>query len=114
MPRTTGAFSRARPADDARAKAWTSMRIMVRFTAPQICTTSSIRSDNLGRYIRALLMAGYLRIAQERVNGRPGSFRAYQLIRNTGPKPPISWRTGQVFDQNTGIVYGEPKAVRDE
>lgn len=112
MPRRRGDRSRTRPAGEARARAWQSMRVMRRFTSAQVEATAEIASDNLKRYMRGLVAGGYLRIDVPRVSGRPGSFNVYLLVRNTGPRSPILWTDGRVYDPNDDEIYGESKSQR--
>jgi len=107
MGRKRGDHCRARPATEARAMAWRSIRILRRFTSAQVEATATIKRDNATRYITGLLRAGYLRVSQANVSGCPGSFHVYQLVRDTGPLAPILWENGQVFDPNTSQAYGD-------
>lgn len=90
------------------------MRIMGRFTSAHIEITAGIGRANLIKYMRALREAGFIRVTQPRVSGRPGSYDVYQLVRNSGPKAPMLWRNGQVFDPNTESVYGEAKEAESQ
>lgn len=105
MPRRKGDHTKA-ASRDARQRAWQSMRIIKQFTKPQIEAVSQIKRDNLGRFIRPLVRCGYLRCVKENLSGSPGSFKVWRLIRNSGPKRPIPWKDGRVFDPNTKKVYG--------
>lgn len=109
MARTKGAFQKKPRPNDIRAKAWQAMRIMRRFTSPQIQTTSGISESNANHYLRALQRAGFIRVITQNESGKPGSFTLYQIARNSGPLHPIVWGNGQMYDCNTGIVYGEAK-----
>lgn len=109
--RQPGNVVKARPASDARAKAWTSMRILVRFDTRQLVVTAEIRESNAKDYVARLRAAGYLRALKAAGgNGRPG---LYQLVRNSGPLAPITRKTGDVYDQNTKQVY-TPGAAKGE
>jgi len=102
-------YTRRRPSSDARARAWTSMRILRNFTVPQLQMTAAISEANIFVYVRCLVRAGYLRIVKERELNRPGSRSVYQLVRNTGPLQPIPQRSGEVYDPNVREVFGQPK-----
>lgn len=104
-------YTRHRPISDARAKAWTSMRILQCFTLPQLQITAEGTEGNLFVFVRRLVRAGYLRIAKEREINRPGSRTVYQLVRNTGPLRPIPQRSGVVYDPNIREVFGQPRGV---
>ncbi len=106
VPKLRG-YTRRRPFNDDRAKAWRCMRILRMFTLPQLKMTSEIRMDNLFFYVRRLVQAGYLRIAKKRETGRPGSYTVFQLARNTGPLQPIPQRSGMVYDPNVREVFGQ-------
>jgi hypothetical protein len=110
MPRVKGARDRYATPDNLRARAWQSMRILRRFSRPQVQTTvAGLSQTNADKYIRALLRAGYLRVAQEHVSGRPGSYLIFQLVRDTGPLCPVCWKNGQVYDQNNKQTYGRER-----
>ena len=107
MPRVKGAHTKRASVTNVRALAWRSARILRRFTRPQLQTTvPTLEHANASKYLRSLVAAGYLRVTQERVCGRPGSYRVYQLIRDTGPLCPLCRNNGQVYDQNNNQIYG--------
>ncbi len=72
-----------------RSRAWQSMRIMLRFTIPDLCRTSGAKLNNMQRYLRQLLVHGFVAQVGEYKGGRPGSCKHYRLARNTGPDHPI-------------------------
>lgn len=104
--RVIGARSSRRPATDARARAWTSMRILRRFTAPDLITSASVTPENAQKYLRELERAGFIRRLPGFRSGVPGHFLTFQLVRNAGPKAPICSKDGLVLDPNTGTRYG--------
>lgn len=91
--------------NSARTRAWTSMRVMRRFSMPELMATASIGKINVRKYVGALRRFGYVRLACAS-RFEPGSFHVFQLIRNTGPKAPILRSNGEVFDPNTEALYG--------
>lgn len=108
MPRVKGARDKYATPDNLRARAWQAMRKLRRFTRAQLqAAVSDLTQTNADKYIRSLRRAGYLRIVQEIVSGRPGSFNVYQLIRDTGPLCPVCWSDGRVYDQNDKQLYGD-------
>jgi len=110
MPRVKGARDKVAAADNVRAHAWRSMRILRRFTRPQLQTTvTGLTETNAAKFIRTLRRAGYLRVTQEHVSGRSGSYDVFQLIRDTGPLCPVCWGDGQVYDLNTKQTFGEAR-----
>ncbi|WP_157468233.1 hypothetical protein [Desulfatibacillum aliphaticivorans] len=74
---------------NARSKAWQSMRILRRFTIPDLCRTSGAGLNNLQRYLRQLLIHGFVAEVGEYKGGRPGSARNYRLVRDNGPNHPV-------------------------
>jgi transcriptional regulator with XRE-family HTH domain len=99
--------TRRRRSRDARAKAWNSIRILRVFTIPQLQTTAGISEGNAFMFVRRLVRAGYLRIVKECEINHPGSRTVYRLVRDTGPRQPIPWNSGEVYDQNTrGVANG--------
>lgn len=106
MPRRTGDFTRHRHISGPRDRAWTSMRVLRRFTRPQIEATAEISRDNVATYITRLRQTGYLRITTPNVQGRAGSHAVYLLVRDTGPRAPIIRKIGkQAYDPNNDQVY---------
>ena len=84
----------------ARDRIWASMRIMVRFSIPELVATAETTKANAAKYVRGLAHAGYLRVVAPKRNGAKGGHAVYQLIRNTGPRAPRLTRDGQTFDMN--------------
>lgn len=106
MPRTKGAYSQVVKSDNqARLQAWQSMRIMRRFSRADLLSTATINRSNLEKYLKALIAVDIVRVAKPRVSGRPGSVDLLELVVNTGPKPPVPWKNGEVFDPNTNLVH---------
>lgn len=87
---------------------WRSMRMLGQFTAQDIAVhsttpTITVSEATAKAYTSMLLRTGYLRVVRKAVPGkRPATF---QLIRNSGPKPPQIQRVKQVFDPNTREVH---------
>lgn len=105
MSRTAGATSRATCAPGLQ-QAWTSMRVMRRFTTAELEATGTLKLRALQEFCRVLHKAGYLRLVQERVSGRPGSYDLWQLVRDTGPVAPVRRKDGEtVFDRNNGFTW---------
>jgi len=76
------------------------MRIHKRFTAPDLCQTAETAETGAYKYLTGLVAAGVVRVEQERQLGVAGSWRVYRLIRDLGPKAPILYSDGTVFDPN--------------
>ncbi|EGU35365.1 hypothetical protein [Vibrio scophthalmi] len=81
-----------------RRKVWMSMRILRTFSQADLIITTEGSYRTVRRYLSALIKAGYIR-----QQGR-GQSAKYQLLRNTGPKPPAI-KGDALFDQNTGERY---------
>ena len=105
MARLPGTRSIAVTVGNARQKMWRSMRILRRFTAAEIEATAEAGTSNVQRYVKALLRAGFLRIARPKREGVKGGHPVYQLARDSGPKPPRVRVDGSVYDANTDEVY---------
>lgn len=107
MSRTMGAYN-TRTVAPALQRVWQSMRIMrSRFSVGELITTAESGKSQTQKYVTALHRAGYLRLAQSRVNGRPGSHNAWALVRDSGPVAPIVRYDGSaVYDRNTGLLWG--------
>lgn len=111
MANVVGAHRRSNVSSNARQEAWQSMRVLVTFDITQILTTAAITDTNARKYLKALLGAGFIQKARGHVSGRAGSRIVYRLTRNTGPRAPIVWTDGQVFDPNTKKTYRDGEEV---
>lgn len=107
MARTEGSYSTTHRAPRLQ-QVWQSMRIMrARFTTGDLLTTADTSISAVHKYCRALGRAGFLRLVQARVSGRPGSRDVWALVRDTGPLAPIRREDGSgVYDPNTGVAWG--------
>ena len=87
--------------------AWRAMRIQKTFNARQLVasTAAALHINTVRTYLRQLAMAGYLK----EVCVEQGLLTTYQLMENTGCKPPQILRGKKVFDQNLGIIVYDPK-----
>lgn len=98
---------------------WRSLRILREVDAYELVdsTTSCGEPVSLAAarsYLLWLHKAEYLVVV---VEGGPGRSTRYRLARgaDTGPRPPMIQRVGQVFDQNRGeVVYRQPDPEVDE
>ncbi|MFW2176630.1 MULTISPECIES: hypothetical protein [unclassified Moraxella] len=86
--------------------AWRAMRIQKTFNARQIVasTGANLQVNTVRTYLRQLAEAGYLKA----VSVEQGMLTTYQLMEDTGCKPPQVLRGKRVFDQNLGIIVYEP------
>lgn len=113
MARTLDSYSTASQAPMLQ-RVWQSMRIMRQFSRSDLVATAEAGVTGVERYVRALLGAGYVRLVQARVSGRPGSRDRFALVRDSGPLAPIARRDGSgVFDPNTQQAWspsGRPLA----
>lgn len=97
-------------------RVWNVMRMGDAFDVPSLVaaaqnTTDKAPQNNIQRYVRHLVKAGYLHPLPTRTKGtRPGSngFSRYRLARDTGDTAPtLRLRSNpvEVFDQNTKEVF---------
>lgn len=94
--------------NSVRLKAWQSMRILRRFTIPDLCRTAGARTNNMRKFVRALARHGYVGKFGGYVSGRSGDYQAWRLIRDTGPDYPLRCeRCGDPlgYPCKTGGVY---------
>jgi hypothetical protein len=82
------------------------MRILRRFTIPEVAATAEIGVSNITQYTKALVGSGHLRVARAKQDGRAGGHVVYAMARNTGPLQPVLRVDGTVYDANTGDTYG--------
>lgn len=88
---------------------WRTLRILGELDADELAAQASIVVPTTRwtarSYLKWLNRAGYV---QQVGASRPGRLARYRLIpgKNTGPRPPMIQRIGQVFDPNLGeVVY---------
>lgn len=94
-----------RPDTDKRVTVWLAMRQLVRFDVATLVMTTEAAKRSVEDFVYAIAKAGYLR--KQRVKSGPtrGSKFVWQLVRDTGPRCPITKGNGNVHDQNTDKVY---------
>jgi hypothetical protein len=101
-----GAMLARKPSD--RARIWTSMRVMRRFTLPELIVTAQAGESNARCYVGELHAAGYIAIAVPHRRGTIGGHQVWRLVRNSGPHAPQRIGRGKcpaIFDPNTGDRY---------
>ena len=100
MARPTGARTQNGKVT-SRQKAWQSMRILRRFTLPDLVATAEIGRENIKTYLARLERAGIIRKVLPRRSGVKGGHAVYALIRNSGPHAPRA-NSAAVYDPNSG------------
>lgn len=98
-----GQYKHASP---GQQKLWQAMRMAKPvFTYGHLQVLTEAPKCTVKSYVLRLAQAGYLR--------RVGTERpaAYQLVRDTGPQPPMLRRDGSVYDANRDVVFGEVARV---
>lgn len=88
---------RAKVSNTFRDRAWRSMRVRRQFTIADIVADAAADGDtdpesNVGRYLRALGMAGYVKEMRERAPGTrltSNGFKRFVLVKDTGPVAPV-------------------------
>ncbi|MDQ6957207.1 MAG: hypothetical protein Q9M21_08425 [Mariprofundaceae bacterium] len=101
-----------------RQRAWKAMRIMTQWTLGDIESTAEISRANAESFVYALVKAGYVRRIQPKKNGVKGGYAVYRLVKNTGPRCPVTANYNAIIhDRNTGqdtiIGCGTKKPERD-
>ena len=76
------------------------MRVMRRFTLPDLVATAEIGRRNASEYCRGLLNAGLIRVDTPRRSGTKSGNVIYLLIKDIGPKAPRLRRNGTTYDPN--------------
>lgn len=106
MARLVGAHTRLLHRQPrARDRAWQSMRILRRFTLPDLIATAEISADNARKYVRGLRRSGYITIDTPKAEGKKNGHEIYRLTRDTGPKAPRLQKDGNTYDPNEHQVY---------
>lgn len=96
---------------------WQAMRIMRRFSLPELVTTTTppVAYKTAAKYVARLRRCGYVRLTQPRHLGQPGSRDQLALVRDTGPAAPIPRHQAvAVYDPNTGRNWGDGGAALAE
>jgi hypothetical protein len=90
MPGVKGMVeSKPRPAA-VRNRIWKSIRILRRFTQPDLVRTSPPASiDNVRKFLKRLEVHGYVAKTGCFTGGRPGRYQSYRLVRDHGPTHPL-------------------------
>lgn len=89
---------------------WRSMRMLSNFTCDELVahsTTSTVTAtaDSARFFIYILKKADYIKVIDKTGKGRK---ERYQLVKNTGPKPPQVLKVKELYDPNKNeIVYRE-------
>jgi hypothetical protein len=94
-----------------RSGAWRTMRVFKRFTVLEIHNASGASQVDIKSFCKYLLKAGYLRAIVKGAGGKPST---YQLIKDTGPRPPQVTRIKCVFDPNLGAITWPAASVEAE
>lgn len=96
--------------NSSRRKAWIAMRILRLFSLSDLQISVEISEENVKKYVRYLLEAGYLRVTRKRLNGSTDC-NTYQLIRNSGPLAPVPRRDKTVFDPNSKEIFERSREI---
>lgn len=85
-----------------RRRMWQSMRILKAFSRDEVACTAEASVNTVRVYLSSLVKAGFLRQRGDK----------FQLVRNTGPRPPVPNYKGSgkkglhgVTDLNTGVTH---------
>jgi hypothetical protein len=97
-------------ADQSRQRMWSCMQQLRRFSVSDIEATAEASGTHARKYLRKLLVAGYLRVVVARASGVTGGHAVYQLIRDTGPHAPRMGKNG-VLDPNLQPKHLAPQAL---
>lgn len=89
MPGIKG-MTAAKPRSNAqRRKIWQSMRIMRRFTIPDLCRTAGTRRSNTRKFLLRLVVHGYAAPFGTFTGGRAGEYQSWRIVKDTGPDYPL-------------------------
>lgn len=90
-----------------RARLWSAMRVLKRFTVPELTIAAGATKSGAHGMVSALCRAGYMRREQRSL--RRGELAVYLLVNRSGPKAPqLRYRSEggrrqrYFFDPNTG------------
>ena len=69
---------------------WQSMRVLRRFTIPDLCRTSGAGYNNVKKFLHVLRNHGYVAPFGKYIGGgRAGEYKGWRLVRDIGPDYPI-------------------------
>ena len=88
----------------ARDRIWQSMRILRRFTLPDLAATAEAGENNCLKYTRELTAGGIVRVIKPHESGHKNGHIIWFLVRDLGPKSPRLRKDGTLFDPNTDAV----------
>jgi hypothetical protein len=89
MPGIKGMTAAAPRSLALRNKIWRSMRILRRFTIPDLCRTAGAKRTNVRKFVKRLEVHGYVAQLGGYVSGRAGVFRGLRLVKDVGPVYPM-------------------------
>ena len=89
MPGIQGMTTRRPRMNAVRRRVWQSMRILRRFTLPDLCRTASASMSNVRKFVRRLESHGYVAKHGRFVGGRAGEYQAWRLVHDIGPDYPM-------------------------
>jgi hypothetical protein len=78
-----------------RDKIWMSIRILRRFSIPDVIRTSGAGGENVRVYMRFLRIHGYIARDGAWTRGRAGEYRAYRLVKDLPQRPEKCERCGR-------------------
>lgn len=114
LGRAQFAVAQKRSVQSPDGNMWTAMRQLQTFTPVDIAVNAttddvSVSIEDARAFCRFLAKGDepYLRVKQTAIPGKREA--AYQLIRNTGPKPPRECRIRATFDVNLGAFTHIPE-----
>lgn len=100
------------PVASAEENMWRSARMLKSFGAHDLAIHSTtpavtVTDEAAQRFCQVLLKGGYLKVLRKANFKKAGksmvrTHAIYQLVRNTGPMPPVERRVTAVFDPNLG------------
>lgn len=73
-----------------RIRIWQSMRILRRFTVPDLCRTSMATRENTRKFVAGLMRHGYVAPERGYQTGYAGVYKAYRLVKDIGPDFPLT------------------------
>jgi hypothetical protein len=75
-------------------KAWKSIRILRQFTLPDLIRTSGAKYHNVKKFVRRLVVHGYIAENGNYTAGRAGQYKGYRIVEDTAVRPRICRRCG--------------------
>lgn len=82
-----------------RDKVWMSIRILRRFSLPDVLRTSGAKYHNAKNFLRCLVIHGYVAKDGKWLPGKPGLYKVYRLVKESPERPVVCETCGKLISK---------------